>query len=70
MDSVIGFILRIGALAIFILCLDGIIPDGYMTVATICAWCITICAELEDIKEILKNDRNTKHDRNRDRGSD
>lgn len=65
-----GFILRIGALVIFILCLDGIIPDGYITGATIVAWCITIYAELEDIKEILKNDRNTKHDRNRDRGSD
>lgn len=67
MDSTMGFILRIGALAIFILCLDGIIPDGYMTGATIFAWCITIYAELEDIKEILKNDRNTKYDRNRDR---
>ena len=67
MDNIIGFILRIGALAIFILCLDGIIPNDYMTGATICAWCITIYAELEDIKEILKDDRNTKYDRNRDR---
>ena len=61
-----GFILRIVALAIFILCLDGIIPDGYITGATICAWSITIYAELEDIKEILKDDRNAKHDCNRD----
>ena len=67
MDSIIGFILRIGALSIFILCLDGIIPNDYMTGATICAWCITIYAELEDIKEILKDERNTKYDRNRDR---
>jgi len=67
MDSIIGFILRIGALAIFILCLDGIIPKDCMTGATICAWCIMIYAELEDIKEILKDDRNTKYDRNRDR---
>lgn len=37
MDSIIGFILRIGALAIFILCLDGIIPNDYMTGAEICA---------------------------------
>lgn len=70
MDSIIGFILRIGALAIFILCLDGIIPDGYMTGATIFAWCLLLCAELEDIKEILKNDRNDKYDCHRDRGSD
>lgn len=34
MDSITGFILRIGALAIFILCLDGIIPNNYMTGAT------------------------------------
>ena len=67
MDSIIGFILRIGALAIFILCLDGIIPAAYMTRAAICGWRIIIYAELEDIKEILKDDRNTKHDRNRDR---
>ena len=70
MDSIMCFILRIVALVIFILCLDGIIPDGYMTGAIIFAWCITIYTELEDIKEILKNDRNTKYDRNRDRGSD
>jgi len=70
MDSIMGFILRIGALVIFILCLDGIIPDGHMTGAMICAWIALICAELEDIKEILNNDRITKHDRNRDRGSD
>ena len=70
MDSIMGFILRIGALVIFILCLDGIIPDCRMTGAMICAWIALICAELEDIKEILTNDRNTKYDRNRDRGSD
>lgn len=70
MDSIIGFILLIGALAIFILCLDGIIPDGYMTGATICAWGAMIYAQLEDIKEILKDDRNAKYDRNRDRRSD
>ena len=69
MDSIIGFILRIGALAIFILCLDGIIPNDYMTGAAICAWGALIYAELEDIKEILKDDRNTKYDRNRDRRS-
>ena len=70
MDSIMGFIIRIGALAIFILCLDGIIPDNYMTRAIICGWGALICAGLEDIKEMLKNDRNTKYDRNRDRGSD
>lgn len=70
MDSIMGFILRIGALAIFILCLDGIIPDGHMTGATICGWGALIYAELEDIKEILKNDRNTKHDCNWDRRTD
>lgn len=70
MDSIICFVLRIGALAIFILCLDGIIPDGYMTEATICAWSAIIYAQLEDIKEILKDDRNAKYDRNRDRRSD
>lgn len=67
MYSIMSFILRIGALAIFILCFDGIIPDDYMTEATICAWCVMIYAQLEDIKEILKDDRNTKYDRNRDR---
>lgn len=67
MDSIMGFILRIGALAIFILCLDGIIPDDYMTRAMICGWGALICAGLEDIKEILKNDRITKHDCDRDR---
>lgn len=67
MDSLMGFILRIGALAIFILCIDGIIPDTYMTRAIICGWGVLICAGLEDIKEILKYERNAKHDRNRDR---
>ena len=70
MDSVMGFILRLGALVIFILCLDGIIPDDYMTRATICGWGALICAGLEDIKEILKNDRNTKYDRDWNRRSD
>ena len=67
MDSIMCFILRIGALVVFILCLDGIIPDANMTGAIISGWCILIYANLEDIKEILKNDRNTKHDCNRDR---
>lgn len=70
MDSIMGFILRIGALVIFIACLTGIISDANMTTGLICGWCITIYAELEDIKEILKNDRITKHDCDRDRGSD
>ena len=70
MDSIMCFILRIGALVIFILCLDGIIPNDYMTIATIFGWGALIFAELEDIKEILKNDRNAKHDCNWDRGSD
>ena len=67
MDSIIGFILRIVALAIFILCLDGIIPDAHVTRAIIGGWGALICAGLEDIKEILKNDRDTKLncDRNR-----
>lgn len=69
MDSFTGFILRIIALAIFILCLDGVFPDGLMTRAIICGWGILICAGLEDIKEILKYERNTKYDCNRDRGS-
>ena len=70
MDSVMGIILRIGALFIFILCLIGCVQEAYMTVYMISGWCALICANLEDIKEILKNDRNTKYDRNRDRGSD
>lgn len=70
MDSIIGFILRIVALSIFILCLDGIIPDAHVTRAIIGGWGALICAGLEDIKEMLKNDRNTKHDCDRNRGSD
>jgi len=70
MDSIMGFIIRIGALAIFILCLDGIFQDSLMTRAIICGWGILICAGLEDIKEILKYERNTKYDCNRDSGSD
>lgn len=70
MDSIMGFILRIGALAIFILCIVGSMPDGHMTRVIICGWGVLICAELEDIKEILKYDGNTKRNRNRDRGSD
>lgn len=70
MDSIMGFILRIGALVIFILCLDGIISDDYMTRAMICGWGALICAGLEDIKEIFKDDRITKHDCNWDRRSD
>ena len=70
MDSIIGFILRIGAIAIFILCLDGMFQDDLMTRAIICGWGVLICAGLEDIKEILKDDRNAKYDRNRDRRSD
>ena len=70
MDSFMGLIFRIGALALFILCLDGIIPDAYVTRVMICGWYALIYANLEDIKEILKDDRNAKYDRNRDRGSD
>ena len=69
MDGIMSIVLRIGALVIFIACLAGIISDANMTTGLICGWCITIYAELIDIKEILKNDRITKHDHNRDRGS-
>jgi len=70
MDGIMSIILRIGALVIFITCLAGIISDANMTTGLICGWCITIYAELIDKKEILKNDRNTKHDRNRDHRPD
>lgn len=65
-----SIILRVGALIIFIACVAGSISDANITTGLICGWCITIYAELCDIKEILKNDRNTKHDRNWDRRSD
>lgn len=70
MDSIMGIILRIGALIIFGLCLMGCVQEARMAEYLICGWCITIYAELEDIKEILKNDRNNKRNCNRDRGSD
>lgn len=70
MDSIMGLILRIGALFIFILCLIGCVQEAYITAYTISGWCMLIYANLEDIKEILKNDRITKHDCDRDSGSD
>ena len=70
MDGKMSIILRIGALVIFILCLIGCVQEAYITAYTISGWCMLIYANLEDIKEILKNDRNTKHDCNRVRGSD
>lgn len=65
-----GFILRIGALIIFGLCFTGRLEEAHMMRYMMYGWGILIYANLEDIKEILKNDRNTKYDRNRDRGSD
>lgn len=65
-----GLILRIGALVIFGLCLIGCVQEAQMTNYLISGWCILICANLEDIKEILKYDRNSKHDYNRDSGTD
>ena len=56
MDSLMGFILRIGALIIFGLCLAGRLEEAHMMRCMICGWGILICANLEDIKEILKND--------------
>ena len=70
MDSIIGLFLRIGALIIFVLCLTGYLEEAHMTRCLISGWGMLICANLEDIKEILKYDRNAKHDCNRDRRSD
>jgi len=69
MDSIIGLFLRIGALIIFGLCLTGRLEEAHMMRCMISGWGILICANLEDIKEILKNDRNTKYDCNWDRRS-
>ena len=67
MDSFMGLILRIIAIIIFVTCLSGHLQETYITNIAIAGWAILICANLEDIKEILKDDRNTKHDCNRDR---
>ncbi len=66
MNSIMGFILRIGSLIMFILCLTGCVQEAQIANYMIIGWCALICANLEDIKEILKDDRNTKYDRNRD----
>ena len=70
MNSIISLFLRVGALTIFVLCLIGYVQEAQKATYMICGWSALICANLEDIKEILKNDRNTKHDCNRDRVSD
>lgn len=70
MNSIIGLFLRIGALIIFGLCLTGRLEEAHMMRCMISGWGILICANLEDIKEILKNDRNAKYDSNWNRGSD
>ena len=59
MDSIMGFILRIGSLIIFIVCLIGSLKGAHTVGALICGWYILIYAELEDIKEILRNGRTT-----------
>lgn len=64
-----GLVLRIGALVIFGLCAMGYVQEAQMTNYLISGWCVLICANLEDVKEILKYDRNSKHDRDRDSGS-
>jgi hypothetical protein len=70
MDGIMGLFLRIAALIIFGLCLTGRLEEAHMTRCMISGWGILIYANLEDIKEILKNDRITKHDCNRNRGAD
>lgn len=70
MNSFMSLILRIIALIIFVMCLSGHLQETSMTTTVIAGWSILICANLEDIKEILKYDRNTKYDCNWDRGSD
>lgn len=69
MDSIMGLILRIGALIIFSLCLIGCVLEAQITNYLITGWCALICANLEDIKEILKYDRKSKPDRDRDGGA-
>ena len=61
---------RIGAFSIFVLSIIGE-TAGYSinTNYLIIGWLMLILAEICDLKEIIKNDRGTKHDCDRDRGS-
>ena len=62
-----SWIYRIGAFIIFVLSLTRETADtNYLVVG----WLIFILAEICDLKEIIKNDRNTKLNCYRNRGSD
>lgn len=62
---------RVGAICMFAIYLIGTIGGLSLNPAfLVVGWLMLILAEICDLKEIIKNDRNTKLNCDRNRGSD